>query len=211
MPNLDRLLPILAPALRPLMATTQGGRRSQFESLPSLADRVLFLGDSITEQGIWAEWFPELSTLNRGIGGDPICGVLARLDSAINAPRAISLLIGTNDLHGVGKSSAVVDIAAQMRELVDRIRQMAPSAPLFINSVLPRSTLFRDRIRSLNEYYQRIAAEAGATYVDVWPALAGPEGAIRGEVTTDGLHLRGVGYRAWTDILRPHLARFASD
>ena len=211
MSKLDRLLPILSPLLRPLMASIQSGRRSQFEALPSLADRVLFLGDSITEQGIWAEWFPELSTLNRGIGGDPICGVLARLDSAINAPRAISLLIGTNDLHGVGKSSAVADITVQMRELVDRIRQMAPSAPLFVNSVLPRSTLFRDRIRSLNDHYQQIAADADATYVDVWPALAGPEGAIRPEFTSDGLHLRGAGYRAWTDLLRPHLARFAGE
>ena len=211
MPNLDRLLPILAPVLRPLMASMQRGRRSQFEALPSPADRVLFLGDSITEQGIWAEWFPELRTLNRGIGGDPICGVLARLDSAINKPRAISLLIGTNDLHGVGKSRAVVDIVEQMRELVERISQMAPSAPLFINSVLPRSTLFRDRIQSLNEGYRRIAADAGATYVDVWPVLAGPDGAIRSELTTDGLHLQGAGYGAWTAILRPHLARFASE
>jgi lysophospholipase L1-like esterase len=211
MPNLDRLLPILVPALRPLMASAQAGRRSQFEALPSLADRVLFLGDSITEQGMWAEWFPELRTLNRGVGGDPICGVLARLDTAINEPRAISLLIGTNDLHGAGKSSAVVAIAAQMRELVDGIRRMAPSAPLFINSVLPRSTLFRDRIQSLNEAYLQIAVDAGATYVDVWPALAGPDGAIRRDLTSDGLHLRGAGYRAWTDVLRPHLARFAGD
>ncbi len=209
MPNLDRLLPIIVPILRPMLGSTQRGRRSQFEALPPVADSVVFLGDSITEQGIWAEWFPELQTLNRGVGGDPIGGVLTRLDSAIHEPRAISLLIGTNDLHGAGKSTAIADIAAQMRELVDEIRRRAPSAPLFINSVLPRSTLFRDRLRSLNEDYQRIAADAASTYIDVWPALAGPDGAIRPEFTTDGLHLRGAGYRAWTDILRPHLARFA--
>ena len=93
MPNLDRLLPIIVPVLRPLLGSTQRGRRSQFEALPRLSDRVLFLGDSITEQGIWAEWFPELQTLNRGIGGDPISGLLARLASDDDLDATI--LIGT--------------------------------------------------------------------------------------------------------------------
>jgi len=45
---------------------------------------VLFLGDSITEQGMWHEWLPEVPTLNRGIGGDTVHEVQARLDSAVN-------------------------------------------------------------------------------------------------------------------------------
>jgi lysophospholipase L1-like esterase len=119
------------------------------------------------------------------------------------------LLIGTNDLHGLGNSPEVADIAEQMGVLVQRVRSMAPTAVLFINSVLPRSAHFQDRILKLNTHYRRIAEDNGSTYIDVWPALARADGAIRAEFTLDGIHLSTAGYKAWTDLLRPYLARFA--
>ena len=191
------------------MRSTQAKREALFEGESPAPGRVVFLGDSITEWTAWDDWFPELATTNRGIGGQAICDVMARLDTAVVAPRAISLMIGTNDLHGLGNSSKVPEIAEQMRALVQRIRSMAPTAALLINSVTPRSAFFRDRIISLNEHYRRIADENGATFVDLWPALAGPDGAIRPELTADGLHLSHAGYGAWVEVLRPHLAAFA--
>lgn len=170
---------------------------------------MLFLGDSITEWTAWEDWFPELCTMNRGIAGQAICDVMARLDSAIVDPKAISLLIGTNDLHGLGRSSDVEQITEQMRALVLRIREMAPSAPLFVNSVLPRSRHFRDRIIRLNAGYQAIASESSLTYVDLWPFLANSDGIIKPEMTVDGLHLSVTGYKIWSDVLRPHLAAFS--
>ena len=207
--HLDRILPIVVPLLRYTLRPKQAKREAQFRAAPPEPGRVVFLGDSITEWTDWATWFPELPTTNRGIGGQAIGDVLKRLDSAIVAPQAVSLLIGTNDLHGLGKSRAVSEIAAQMATLVERIRTMAPSASLFVNGVLPRSALFRDRIVNLNAEYRRIADAVGATYVDTWPALAGVDGVLRPELAADGLHLSLEGYRAWVAVLRPHLAPFA--
>jgi lysophospholipase L1-like esterase len=207
--NYDRILPIAAPLIRRGLRSRQAERRAQFEAVPPAPDRIVFLGDSITEWTAWEDWFPQLRTTNRGIAGEAICGVRERLDSAIVEPKAVSLLIGTNDLHGLGQSSDVDRIAEQMRVLVQSIRAMAPATLLLINSILPRTTLFRDRIIRLNIHYRRIADENGATYVDVWPALAGADGAIRSQMTADGIHLSIAGYRAWTDVLRPHLAPFA--
>ncbi len=207
--NLDHLLPLASPILRRALRAKQAAREAQFAATGIAPGRVVFLGDSITEWTPWEDWFPELPTANRGIGGQAICDVLARLHTAIAEPRAVSLLIGTNDLHGLGKSSDVDDIADQMDDLASHIRLMAPSAPLFINSVLPRSTHFRDRIVRLNERYRETATANGATYVNIWPALAGEDGAIRPEMTADGLHLSIAGYRAWSDVLRPLLAPFA--
>jgi lysophospholipase L1-like esterase len=133
-----------------------------------------------------------------------------RLHSALIDPAAISLLIGTNDLHGLGKSTDLAAIGDQMSNLIQQIRRLAPNAALLVNSIPPRSTHFSDRILSLNDRYSRIASENGATYIDLWPTLAGPDGAIRSEMTTDGLHLSVAGYRAWTDILRPQLVRLVS-
>lgn len=61
----------------------------------------------------------------------------------------------------------------------------------------------------MNRSYARIAAESGAIYVDLWPALAQADGSIRPEMTRDGLHLSLAGYAAWVAVLRPLLSRFA--
>jgi lysophospholipase L1-like esterase len=207
--NLDRILPVVAPLLRRALRSPQARRETHFKSVPAAPGRVVFLGDSITEMTDWGDWFPELRTMNRGIGGQAICDVALRLDTALIAPKAISLMIGTNDLHGLGKSSNIEDIADQMRALVQQIQHMAPSVPLFINSITPRSIHFRDRIILLNQHYREIAEESGAIYVDLWPAFSDGDGAIRTELTTEGLHLSVAGYKLWTDILRPHLAPLA--
>ena len=178
-------------------------RRSQFEELPRATGRVVFLGDSITESGLWDEWFPDLPTLNRGIGGDTVGGVLDRLDTALRQPLAVSLLIGTNDLAGLGQSYRVEEIAEQMDALLSRIRASASDALLLVNGVMPRSKALADDIELLNRRYVHLATKHGAVYVDLWPALVGPNRALRKDLTSDGTHLNGTGYRIWADILRP--------
>jgi len=208
--NVDRILPTVAPVLGPLLRGAQRKRQAQFDAAPPAPGHVVFLGDSISEQGDWERLFPELPTLNRGIGGYAIRDLAAHLDASIREPAAISLLIGTNDLHGLGKSRKIQSIAEQMTSLVHHLRALAPEARLLINSVLPRTTHFRERIIELNRRYRQIAVESRATYVDAWPALAGPDGAIQKAFTIEGLHLSIEGYRVWADVLRPHLAVFAA-
>ncbi len=205
MVNFDRVLPVLAPVLGPVMRRTKAARQAQFDALPPAPGRVLFLGDSITERAMWDGWFPELPTTNRGISGDTIGEVKARLGSAIDAPLLVSLMIGTNDLSGLGTSRDIRAIAAQLSDLVDRIQEMAPSAPLLINSVAPRSAYFADRIRRLNDRYRQTAERVNATYVDLWPTMAAPDGALRAELTVEGIHFTNAGYRQWVEVLRPHL------
>lgn len=207
--NLDRILPIFSPLLSRALRSRQSRREKLFETVPAAPGRVVFLGDSITEMTDWGDWFPELRTVNRGIGGQSVRDLSRRLHTALVEPKAISLLIGTNDLHGLGKSTEVIVIASQLSTLVGQIRSVAPTALLIINSIPPRSLHFRDRIIALNRHYIAIAEECGATYLDAWSVMAGPDGAILPALTTDGLHLSVAGYEAWTNLLRPHLARFA--
>lgn len=141
--------------------------------------------------------------MNRGIGGQTICDVLRRLDSAIVTPRAISLLIGTNDLHGLGNARDMRAITAQMDELIHRIRVMAPSSPLFVNSVTPRSLHFRDRIAALDHGCAEIASRRGATFIDLWPALADADGALLPEMTPADGPSTSVGSLAIARFLRP--------
>lgn len=192
---------------RYMLRTSMHMRASQFAQLPPATGRVVFFGDSITEGGLWDEWFPSTALINRGIGGNTIEDLRARIDSAIDNPAAVFLLVGTNDL---GLGHRVERVADEMRGLVALIRERAPETNLFIQSVMPRQAKFADRIRHLNAVNQDIAAGAGAEYIDLWPALADTEGALRAEYTRDKLHLGGAGYAAWVEVLRPHVERFSA-
>ncbi|MEO8261457.1 MAG: GDSL-type esterase/lipase family protein [Pseudolysinimonas sp.] len=180
-------------------------RRSQFAALTPPPGHTLFLGDSITEGAEWAEWFPELATLNRGINGDTVRGVLGRLDTAVNSPTAISLLIGTNDIGGIGESADPDRIADATHDLVRALKVAAPGIPIILTSVMPRSASFARRITRLNARNRAMAETEGVAYVDVWAALVDERGEIRTAFSHDRLHLTGEGYRIWVDALRPHL------
>jgi lysophospholipase L1-like esterase len=182
-----------------------GARVSQFEQLPPRPGQFVFLGDSGIEAGMWHEWFPALSCVNRGVGDDTVSGVRHRLDSAVRQPRAVTLLIGTNDLTGVRWSRKVPGIAEELRRLITDIQSRAPEAVLLLNSVHPCSRKMSDTIRSLNDRYRQIAAETGTTYVDLWGVLAAADGSLQTDLTFDGRHLNGLGYRNWVEVLRPHI------
>ncbi|MGW5107428.1 GDSL-type esterase/lipase family protein [Nocardia sp. NPDC004123] len=188
---------------RYMLRTSIAMRASQFAELPAPTGRVVFFGDSITEGGLWDEWFPQVRPVNRGIGGNTVDDLRARLDTAIDAPAAVFLLVGTNDL-GLGQTPG--QVAENLRGLVAEIRDRAPHAPLFVQSVMPRRVKFAERIRELNSVAADIAAQADAVYIDLWPALADADGALRQEFTRDGLHLSGAGYAAWIEVLRPRIA-----
>jgi lysophospholipase L1-like esterase len=202
------ILRILIKIFAPLFAGMHKMKADQFEKLPVHPGDIVFLGDSITEGGLWNEWFPDLSTKNRGIDGDTSAGVLERAAVAFGPePAAVFLLIGTNDLAGGVKADAIVANVAKILELA---RATNPDVRLVLNSVMPRAKSYRSRIQDLNRMLQQVAEQTDATWLDLWPALQSPDGTLRKDLTEDGLHLNGSGYRAWVDLLKPELARITA-
>lgn len=207
--NSDKIYSVLVPVVRPVVVKIGAKRQQLFEALPAPTGRVVLVGDSVTQNGPWHDIFPDLRIANRGIGGDTTVDLLNRLDAAIVEPQAVSLLIGTNDLHGPRRGRDVAGIAERVDEIVRRIRERAPEAPLLVNSLLPRTSYFAPRIRELNKHYCASAERYDATYVDLWPTFADVDGQLRAEFSRDSVHLQLAGYLAWADVLRPHLSRFA--
>ncbi len=57
------------------------------------------IGDSLTEQGLWSEMFPEHTIANRGVGSDTTADVLARMDTILaTKPERAFIMLGVNDL-----------------------------------------------------------------------------------------------------------------
>jgi lysophospholipase L1-like esterase len=218
--KLSRAIGVAGAAARPVTPLTDVGngfvvkmelKRTQlFTALPAPTGRVVLYGDSITEGGFWDAWLPGMPTANRGIGGDTVAQLTARIDTAIDSPLLVSVLAGTNDLVR-GDPKDADSIGVRFYDLIRQIRDREPQVPILINSVMPRSAKYTDTITAINSHYREIAAEFDAHYLDLWPALATPERTLRKELTPDGLHLNGEGYRAWAGVLRPALERLIAE
>ena len=98
-------------------------------------DRAVFLGNSITDGGEWAELFNNRHVKNRGISADRSGWLLDRLDPIINGhPKKLFLMIGTNDL-AVGITPE--EVAANVEKLLDRFAEESPWTKIYVQSILP--------------------------------------------------------------------------
>lgn len=199
------LLLIALLAAERLVRTHHGQKVDFFRKYPIQPEDIVFLGDSLTDGCRWDELFPGFPVKNRGINADTTAGVLERIsDITGGKPKAIFILIGTNDLPWYLQRENE-DILSTYEEILERIRLESPHTRVFVQSLLPRAARYARRIKILNQRLKRMAERRGLTFVDVYPRLAAPDGSIRPELSNDRLHLMGSGYQIWAEVLRPHL------
>ena len=185
-------------------------RRTAFAlSLSGDQGAVVFAGDSLIEQ--WttlADDFPGLKTVNRGIGGDTSRELFLRLSKDVLAcrPRAVVILIGTNDLAADVPPRRV---AALIRRIADRIERFGGGVPVVLCRILPRTKApgpFPEKIRELNGLIDELANERKNVLVcDTFTPLANADGSCRDNLFVDGLHLNAAGYDALAKTLSPVL------
>lgn len=180
-----------------------------FNEISTRKKAIVFLGNSITEAGDWADIVPEKYILNRGISGDVSFGVIARLNELLaKKPSKIFLVIGVNDLkRGIPKDV----IVQNYRKIVNHIKQRSPKTELLLQSVLPiNESLLIDHfkavknedIQDLNSALQEIARENSLHYVDLWNVLADEQGQLKAHFTPDGVHLKPIAYVTWVKYLK---------
>jgi lysophospholipase L1-like esterase len=184
-------------------------RRAHFRELaPKQHGAIVFFGDSIT-QG-WSDdfrgKFPNLNVANRGISGDTTRGLLARVDEDVLAltPRAIVLLIGTNDI-GLGLSPE--DIAGNIKLLLKKIAEEDPKVPIVLCEVMPSSETKQrpaEKIQKLNKLLaEAVAGNKQVTVVDTYKLFADEQGNAKVEEFPDLLHPNDIGYEKWRAALAP--------
>lgn len=178
---------------------------------PATRDVVL-IGDSLTDRGEWDELLGR-AVANRGVAGDRVADVAARLDSALGgAPRVVVLEIGVNDLLA-GRDPAAV--AEEHARLVAALRARRPETRIAVTAILPVNerllaatgdALSQRAIDETNRRLERAAAAAGADWLDPGPRLRRGDGQLDERYTADGVHLDGDGYRQWAAVLAAYLA-----
>lgn len=206
----------LLAALRSLARSGYSAVRRPGFALAAAADRgaVVFAGDSLIDR--WsslADDLPNLKTANRGINGDTSLDLLRRFPEDVLScrPRAVVVLVGTNDLSA-GAPPARVE--TNLGRILTLAAKFEGGVPVVLCRLPPRATepgFFPERIRELNARIDRLASErAGVSVCDAFTPLASPDGGPHEGFFVDGLHLSPEGYKVLTAALAPRLADFAT-
>jgi lysophospholipase L1-like esterase len=173
--------------------------------------RVVFFGDSITDQWDLAAYFPDRPYVNRGIGGQTTAQMLVRFrqDVIDLRPSAVLVLAGTNDIAGNSGPARLEDIESNLVSLAELAQ--AQGIRVIFASVLPvhnysaaAAELYADRpmakIRALNHWLQTWCAAHSATYLDYFSHMVDGQGLLRRELADDGLHPNEAGFRVMAPL-----------
>jgi lysophospholipase L1-like esterase len=175
--------------------------------LPATKHRVIFLGDSITENWAIAEksLFVD-DVLGRGISAQTTTQMLARFQQDVIdlKPRKVHIIAGINDAMSTG---GAVGARANIVSMVELAR--AHGITVILGTLTPADTFWlapgvelAPFVAEHNRWLRSYAAREGIALVDYHAALAGPDGQILPGVSNDGLHPNRLGYARMSSLAR---------
>ncbi len=172
-------------------------------------DRVVFMGDSITDG--WGRqhgtFFPGKPYVNRGISGQTTPQMLLRFRPDVIAlqPKAVVILAGTNDIAGNTGPMTLEAIEGNFTSMVELAQ--ANGIRVVLASVMPVCDYIKpqterrppEKIIALNAWIKEYASKNGLVYLDYYSAMIDDSKMFKRELTYDGLHPNAAGY----DVMAP--------
>jgi lysophospholipase L1-like esterase len=198
----------------------QGPRHLGFvETAQKGGIELLLEGDSITDwwievagQDCFNKYFGKYKTANFAISGDTTQGVLWGLQNGESQgpsgfqPRAIMLMIGTNNLA----SNTAAEIAEGIEAIVVQNRNDFPNAKILLLGVFPCDRACdpnRGKIRRINQIISQLSDQKQVSYMDIGDKFLDPTGEfLPGAFMDDKLHPLKKGYEIWGDAIKDTLA-----
>ena len=168
--------------------------------------KLLFIGDSLIEFFDWQERFPKNIVYNRGISGETVEGLYARLEivfSQIAEADLVFVMSGINNLAMGDKTFIPI-----YRKIIRGLKEHYISSKIFVQSLLPVifPWISNDVIRTVNTQLQKMAAEENVHYLALHPLFLGqgdkPE---KTYLMEDGVHVSEKGYAVWSGEIEKHL------
>lgn len=182
-------------------SSTVSSRVEQFAWFKVNEGDVLLFGDEQIHGGEWHELLRSNKIKDRGLmwgwGGLSLSNakiaVTTALENQENQPAKIFLS------YGIGDIDADAD---EYIAIVDKAKELAPNAKIYIMSLTPSSNTDTNAARvAFNETLQTVATETSATYVDVYTPLA--ENVSKNIIYTN--YITGRGYVVMANTLATYL------
>jgi lysophospholipase L1-like esterase len=164
-------------------------------------NRVVFMGDSITEGWHLDRSFPGKPYINRGISGQTTPQMVLRFHQDVISlkPKVVVILAGINDLAentGPMTLEQTEDNLAAMAEMAS-----ANGIKVVLCSTLP-AVDFRwhpgmtpaPKVAALDKWIEGYAAAKGFIYVDYYTPMKDERGGLPATLSRDGVHPLPVGY-----------------
>ncbi|SFK51534.1 Lysophospholipase L1 [Sphingomonas sp. NFR04] len=180
--------------------------------------RVVFIGDSITDGWDLTRSFPGQPYVNRGIGGQVTAQMLVRFEQDVVAlhPRAVVILGGVNDVTGVLQVESAESILANIEAMADIAT--AHGIAVVLCSILPVNddgeaarNVVRERkpaeLRRINAGLRALAAKRHFAYADYDAVLADDRGLLRAGYARDGIHPLPQAYARMAPVVARALQR----
>jgi lysophospholipase L1-like esterase len=181
-------------------------------------NRVVFLGDSITDGWRLEEYFPGKPYLNRGIGGQTTPQMLIRFRSDVVdlQPKVVVILAGTNDIAGNTGPMRLQDIEGNYASMAELARahgiRVVFSSVVPINDYTPRAEPFflqrsPAKILELNRWLKDYCVKNGDVYLDYFSAMVDEKGMLKRNLAEDGLHPNQDGYKIMVPLAEDAIRR----
>lgn len=197
---------LYAPANAALPAPKQGEQR------------VVFLGDSITDRWNLAASFPGKPYVNRGIGSQVTAQMLLRFHQDVIAlkPKVVVILAGINDVQGFLQQESPEQIEANWEAMADLAE--AHHIKVVFGSILPvndyteaAKDVVKERkpeeLVALNSWLRTFCAARGYGFADYHAALVDRNGLMAAAYTQDGVHPLDNGYAVMASIAQRAIAQ----
>jgi lysophospholipase L1-like esterase len=186
-------------------------------SAPS-ENRVVFLGDSITDYWKLEDYFPGKPYINRGVDGQTTPQMLVRFrqDVIDLHPKVLVVLAGTNDVAGVTGRTRNEDIESNYATMAELAR--LHHIRVVLASLLPANDYTadakesfalrpRERILALNTWLKDYCASNGFVYLDYFSAVVDDKGMLRRDLSDEGLLPNASGYKIMAPLAEKAIAR----
>ncbi len=199
----------------------------ELKKQPADPQRVVFMGDSITDAWRLAEYFPGKPYVNRGISGQTTPQMLVRMypDVIDLNPKVFVIFAGTNDIaRNTGPQT--LEMIEQNFMAMTELAQ-AHTIKVVLCSVMPisdypalnpqpatgrggapapvrrKQTEIRPPadIRKLNAWLKDYAAKVHAVYADYFAVTVDEKGWLKEAISSDGLHPNPQGYALMAPVI----------
>lgn len=177
------------------------GRMDTWAAMPALRGAWVFVGDSLTDYAPLDELFG-MHVLNRGIAGDHVADARARLaEVARHSPTGVVVWVGINDLMSGAPCETV---AQEIDGLAQALHAQAPEARVVVVGLLPTAPTankvpphINETVRCVNGRLESAFAQSIFRFLNPGTRFSDANGDLDSTLSADGIHLNGVGYRAW--------------
>lgn len=174
-------------------------------------NRVVFMGDSITDAWHLDEYFHGKPYVNRGISGQTTPQMLIRFrpDVIDLQAKVVVILAGTNDIAGNTGPMALQDIESNYASMAELAREhgirVVFSTVIPVNNYTPRAELLfvqrpPEKIVELNRWLKGYCVKNDCVYLDYFSAMADEKGLLKKDLAIDGLHPNPAGYKVMAPL-----------